>query len=128
MIRALKVLLIVFGVYGILMGFMLVILPEQAAVSVGVNNPTGYLIYALISLGMCLIVPSVFLIIAARDPVKHINWVKFAIVWGFLGAAGGLYAVLRGVVPFGQVAVQIIMDFIFAVVILALYPFKAAKN
>ena len=128
MIRALKVVLIVFGVIEILLGLSLVIFPDQAASMAGVSEASGYLIYTMASLGMCLIAPSVFLIVAARDPLRHINWVNFAILWCILGVVGGLYAIIRGVVGFSQVGMQIIMDAIFAVVFLALYPYRAAKS
>ena len=128
MIRALKIALIVFGVLEIILGVSLAIFPEQAAAMVGVSNPPGYLIYTLISFGLCLIAPSVYLIIIARNPLRHIYWVKFAILWCIFGAVGGLYAVLRGAVDFNQAGMQIIMDAVFAVVFLALYPYKAATR
>jgi len=128
MIRALKVALIVFGVIEILLGLSLVIMPNQAASMAGVSEVSGYLTYFMAQLGTCIIALSVFLIIAARDPLRHINWVKFAIVICILGAAAGLYAVVQGAVAFSQAGMQIIMDFVFAVVFLALYPYRAVKG
>ena len=101
---------------------------EQAVGAAGAGAASGFLLYYVASLGVCLIAPSVFLIIAARVPLKHINWVKFAIVWCILGALGGLYAVVRGWVDFGHAGMQIAMDGIFAVIFLALYPYRAAKG
>jgi len=128
MIRALKVALIVFGVIEILLGLSLIITPDQAASTFGVSEVSGYLKYLIAQLGTCLISFSVFLIVAARDPLRHINWVKFAIVICILGAAAGLYAVVQGAVAFSQAGMQIIMDFVFAVVFLALYPYRAVKG
>jgi len=128
MLKALKVTLIVFGVIEILLGLSLVIFPDQAASMAGVSEVSGYLIYTMASLGVCLIAPGVFLIVAARDPLRHINWVKFAILWCILGAAAGLYSIVRGAADFSHVGMQIIMDAIFAVVFLALYPYRAAKG
>jgi hypothetical protein len=54
--------------------------------------------------------------------------VKFAIVWCILGAAAGLYSIVRGAADFSHVGMQIIMDAVFAVVFLALYPYRAAKG
>jgi O-antigen/teichoic acid export membrane protein len=126
MIRALKAALIVVGVIEILLGLSLVFVPGQAAS--GVSEVSGYLIYIMASLGICLIVFGVFLIVAARDPLRHINWVKYAIVLCILGALAGLYSVVQGAVGFSQAGMQIIMDAVFAVVFLALYPYKAAKG
>jgi vacuolar-type H+-ATPase subunit I/STV1 len=80
MIRALKVVMIVFGVVGILMGLLLVFSPDKLASTAVIGEMTGYLKYTMATLGYLLIAPSVFLIVAARDPLRHINWVKFAIV------------------------------------------------
>jgi hypothetical protein len=54
--------------------------------------------------------------------------VKFAILWTILGALAGLYAVIQGAVNFGEVGMQIIMDAVFAVVFLALYPWRATQK
>jgi uncharacterized membrane protein len=128
MIRALKVVLIVFGVIEILLGLSLVIIPDQAASMAGVSEVSGYLIYTMASLGMCLIAPGVFLIVAARNPLRHINWVKFAILWCILGVVGGLYSIVGGALDFSHVGMQIIMDAVFALVFLALYPYRMAKG
>jgi hypothetical protein len=128
MIRALKVVLIVFGVIEILLGLSLVIIPDQAASMAGVSEVSGYLIYTMASLGMCLIAPGVFLIVAAWNPLRHINWVKFAILWCILGVVGGLYSIVRGALDFNHVGMQIIMDAVFALVFLALYPYRTVKG
>lgn len=128
MIRALKVVLVIFGVVEIIMGLVMVIFPDYAASMIKTSNPIGDLKYTMASLGICLIVPSIFLIMAARDPLRHINWVKFAIAWCGIGAIAGLYSVLRGDIEFGHVMTQIIMDAVFAVLFLILYPYQAAKS
>ena len=128
MIRALKVVLIVFGVIEILLGLSLVIFTDQAASMAGISEVSGYLMYTMASLGMCLIAPSVFLIVAARDPLRHINWVKFAILWSILGVVGGLYSIVRGDVDFSHVGMQIIMDAVFAVLFLVYYPWRAKPS
>ena len=124
MIRALKVALIVFGVLGILFGLLLIFSPGTLASKSVVSEVAGYLKYTMATLGYCLIAPSVFLIIAARDPLRHINWVRFAIVWCILGAAVELYSVGRSDITFGHAAALIIMHAFFAVVFLALYPWR----
>jgi uncharacterized membrane protein len=121
MIRALKVALVVFGVVMILMGLLLVIFPDKVA---SMSEVTGYLRYAIVSLGACLLAAGGFPIAAARDPLRHINWVRFAIVWCILGAAVELYSVGRSDITFGHAAALIIMHVFFAVVFLALYPWR----
>lgn len=127
MLRALKVLLVIFGVVEIVLGVLLSAFPDTAASMTGVNEVSGYLKYTMASLGISLIVPSVFIIIAAWDPLRHINWVKFTIVWCILGALAGLVSVILGDVEFSDAGMQIIMDAVFAVLFLALYPYRMAK-
>jgi hypothetical protein len=128
MIRALKIALIVFAVIEILMGLLLVFFPDKLASSGGISDLTGYLKYIMALLGICLIVPGSFLIIAARDPLRHINWVKFAIVWFILATAAGLYSIVKGDVNFSHAGILIILHAAFAVVLLALYPWRAASS
>jgi hypothetical protein len=128
MIRALKVVLIVFGVIQILFGLSLLVIPDRVASMAGVSEVSGYVVYVMAALGICLIAPSVYLIIAARDPLRHINWVKFAILWCTLGVVAGLYSVIRGDVSFSHVGTRVIMDAVFAVAFLALYPYRATRR
>ena len=125
MIRALKVALVVFGVVMILMGLLLVIFPDKVA---STSEVTGYLRYAIVSLGACLLAAGGFPIAAARDPLRHINWVKFAIAWCILGTAAELYEIARGDVTFSHVGSLMIMHVVFALVFLVLYPYRRAKG
>ena len=128
MIRGLKVALIVWAALGILLGLGLVFAPEQLGAMQGYEKGPAYVPYMLASLGGCFIAVSVFIIAAARDPLRHITWVKFAILWSILGAVIGLYSVIRGYVDFGQAGMGIILDAVFAAALLALYPYHAARS
>jgi hypothetical protein len=128
MIRGLKIALIVFAVIEILMGLLLVFFPDKLASSGGIHNVTGYLKYIMALLGICLIVPGSFLIVAGRDPLRHINWVKFAIVWFILATAAGLYSIVKGDVDFNHAGILIILHAVFALVLLALYPYRRVKG
>jgi hypothetical protein len=127
-IRALKVILVIFGVVEIVGGLLLSAFPENAASMSGVNEVSGYLKYTMASLGISLIIASVFIIIAAWDPLRHINWVRFAIVWCIFGALAGLVSVIMGYVEFNHAGMQIIMDAAFAVIFLIFYPYRKAKE
>jgi hypothetical protein len=128
MILALKVALVVFGVVEIVFGVLVGAFPENAASMAGVDTVSGYLKYTMASLGVTLAIAGVFIIIAAWNPLRHINWVKFSIVWCIFGALVGLAAVIEGYVEFGHAGMQIIMDAAFAVIFLALYPYKLART
>ncbi|MCX6012828.1 MAG: hypothetical protein NTV30_05350, partial [Chloroflexi bacterium] len=75
MIRALKVALIAYGVLGILWGLAFIFIPRQLGVSQGYESWPKYSAFFLAVLGTYNIAPSVFLITAARDPIRHVSWV-----------------------------------------------------
>ncbi len=128
MIRALKVTLIVFGVRNILFGLALIFSPQLVANMWGFGEITDYVPFIMGGLGICLIAPSVWLIAAARDPLRHITWVKFGILWMSLAVVVQLYSVIQGAVDFSQASTGIIMDGVFAAALLALYPWRAARG
>lgn len=128
MIRGLKVAMIVWGVIGILFGLAFIFVPRQLGAMLGYEEGPKYVPYFLASMGGGVISASVFLLVAARDPLRHINWVKFAILWSLLGAVLGLYSIIRGYVGFGQAGMGIILNAVFAAAFLALYPYRAARS
>ena len=128
MIRGLKVVLIVWGVLHILLGLALIVVPYQAASMMGFGEIADYVPYLMAMVGICFIAPGVWLVVAGRDPLQHITWVKFAILWSILGLVVQLYSVMQGAVDFSQAGVGIIEDAVFAVAFLALYPYSAARG
>ena len=91
MIRGLKVALILFGAISILSGLAHIIVPYQLASMVGFGEIADYVPYLMAMVGICFIAPGVWLIVAGRDPLQHITWVKFAILWSILAVVAGLY-------------------------------------
>ena len=129
MIRGLKVALILYGAIGILLGLAFIFVPRELGEMFGyAAEGPEYILSFLASLGVCIIAPSVFLIAAARDPLRHISWVKFAILWAILAAVIDLYSVIQGYIDFGQAAMGIILNAVFAVAFLALYPYRLARS
>ena len=131
MIRGLKVTLIVFGAISILTGLAHIIFPYQLLSMMGfgeIPDVCRPVAYVMAMVGISFIAPGVWLIAAGRDPLRHITWVKFAILWCILAVVAGLYSITQGVVDFSQVGMVIILDAVFAVVFLALYPYRAARS
>ena len=128
MIKALKVTMIVWGIIGVLFGLAYILVPYELGQMMGYEEGPAYIGYMLAGLAGGFISISVFIIIAARDPLRHINWVKFAILYCILGVVLGLYSVIRGYVDFSQAGMGIIIDAVFAVAFLALYPYRAARG
>jgi len=131
MIRGLKIALILFGAISILTGLAHIIAPYQLSSMMGfgeIANVCRPVTYVMAMVGISFIAPGVWLIVAGRDPLQHITWVKFAILWCILAVVAGLYSIAQGAVDFSQVGTVIILDAVFAVAFLALYPYRLARS
>ncbi len=128
MIQGLKIALITLGVIVILLGLAFIVIPELLASTFGFGEIPNYAPYVMAMLGISFIAPGVWLIVAGRDPLRHIAWVKFAILWSLLGVVAGVYSILQGAVDFSQVGIGIIQDAVFATAFLVFYPYRAARG
>ena len=128
MILGLKIALIVYGVIGILDGLVLILNPQLFANICGFGEMEigDFGVYIAAIYGVAFVAASVWFIVVARDPLKHIMWVKFAILWRILVVVVMLYLVVRGTIDFGQVAMGIVGGAVLTVVFLALYPYRTA--
>jgi len=128
MIKPLKVTMIVYAVIGILFGLAYIFVPRQISAMFGFEEgPASVAVMAAV-LGVSWVSACTFLIIAARDPLKHILWVKYAIVFAILSSAAELYSFIRGYMDFSQAGMGIIMHAVFAAALLAFYPWRAARG
>ena len=123
MTKALKIALILWGIIHILLGLSFVFIPNQMAAMMGFGKLDSSSIYLGAICGVTFIAAAIWLIIAARDPLSNIMWVKFAILWASLGVVIQLYLVVLGVVGLSQVAYGLVQDVIFTVLFLAFYPY-----
>ena len=128
MIKALKVTMIVYAAIGILFGLAFVFVPRQLGTMFGYEQGPAYVPALMASLGVSFIAACIFLLIAARDPVKHILWVKYAIVFAILMLAATLYSFILGYSNFSQSIMDIIIHAVFAAAFLAFYPWRAARS
>lgn len=128
MLRGLKVVMVIYATIVILFGLGFTIIPNQILDIFGFSEGPAYLPYFLGMLGISFIAPSVFIMVAARDPIRHINLVKLAILWSAFGLAVEVYSVLRDFVSFKQVAIAIAVDGVSVVALLVFYPWRAARN
>jgi hypothetical protein len=128
MTTALKVVMIVYGVILILGGLADIVIPDQVAEMYGLGECPGYVKWMAAGMGTILIAAGVWLIAAGRDPLRHIYWVKFVITKSILTVVVTAYSTAQGYVDFSQVMGLIIVDAVFAVAFLALYPWRAARH
>jgi len=129
MIKALKISMATYGIIGSLFGLFYLLAPQQA---IAMQSPesiaTPYLIATKMALGAGILGAAFFATLAARDPIKNILWVKFAIVNAGLFSLVALYSgfvLFEGVV---QAIVGIVLHGGFGIALLVLYPRGAANQ
>ena len=128
MTKALKILMIVFGAILVLVGLANILFPGQWGEMHGMREGPGYLMWIVALMGVISITVGVWVIIAGRDPLRDINWVKFAITWCILALVIHIYSIIKGYVGFNQVVGFVIIDAVFAILFLALYPWRRARK
>ena len=128
MIKALKVTMVVYAALGILVGLAYVFVPRQLGAMFGYEAGPASVAALAAALGVSFISACIFLIIAARDPLKHILWVKYAIVFAILMLAATLYSLILGHINFSQAGIDIVIHAVFAAALLAFYPWRAARS
>jgi hypothetical protein len=128
MIKALKVTMIVWSAIVIFMGLVYIIFPDQLNEMGGYPKGSSLVIYLLALLGICYISAGAFVILATRDLLKNIRWVQFAIAVTILTVVVVASSIGRGLVTFSQEGIPLIINTVFAVVFLALYPYRKVKG
>jgi len=128
-IKALRVVMIVWAAIAILVGLAYIFFPSQLGEMGGFEKGPAWVHYILALLGICYIAAGAFVIVAAvRDPLKHIMWVQFAIAVAILIVVVAAYSIMRGFVTFEQEGMLLVFNAVFAVALLALYPYRAARS
>ncbi len=128
MIKPLKVTMIVYAVIGIVFGLVYIFVPRQLAAMFGHETGPAGVTELAATVGVSLVAVGIFLIIAARDPIKHILWVKYAIVLAILSLAAQLYSFILGYINLEAALTPIIIHAIIAAALLAFYPWRAARS
>ena len=124
MIKGLKVVMIIWSMIVILFGLGFLFAPGKFCSMSGFENPAPYVPFFLALLGMGYIVVGFFVIVAARNPLKHIMWVQMAIVWTPLDAVVALFYIVKGNVSFSQAGAAPILHGILTVALLIFYPWR----
>ena len=128
MIMALRVVMIVFGAIGVLAGLGDIIFPVQGAKLYGFGEIADHVRWIMALGGASFVAAGVWVIVASRDPIRHINWVKFEITKSLLFTAVTAYAIIKGYVSFSQVGMLLILFAVFAVLFLVFYPWRVYES
>jgi hypothetical protein len=121
--------MIIWAAIAILVGLAYIFIPRQLGEMGGFEKGPAWVAYILALLGVCFVATGAFVIAAAvQGPLKYIKWVQFAIVVTILIAVVAASAIMRGLVTFSQEGPLLIVNAVFAVVFLALYPWRAKSG
>jgi hypothetical protein len=122
--KALKVAMSFYGIGGTLFGSLYLFFPRQATAMQGFQADSVYLVATKMALGASLVAIGIFVSVAARDPIRHILWVRFAISFAILFLAVALYSGFRLFDEISQASVGITIHGVAAFVLLGLYPWR----
>jgi hypothetical protein len=128
MLKALRVVLIIFGAISVVSGLMHIFAPGTLMSAMGLKleeMPDACMpaLFSMAMVGISFIAGGVFLIIAGtRDILRNILWVQFGLLWSILAVAASVYSVIRGYVTFNQVMIPFIIDAVFFILLMVLYP------
>ena len=129
MVKGLRIAMIIWAAIAILVGLAYIFIPDQLSQMGGFEKAPAWADYVMALLGVCFVATGAFVIVAAvKGPLKHIKWVQFSIVVTILISVVAAYAIIRGVVTFEQEGPLLLTNAIFAIVFLALYPWRAKSG
>jgi hypothetical protein len=134
MLKALKVILIVYGALSAVSGLMHIFAPGILLSTMGLSVediPAKWMptLYSMTSVGVSFVAGGVYLIIAGtKDILRNILWVQFALLWSILAVAAGVYSVFMGYVTFNQAMMPMILDAVFFILLMALYPWGRTED
>jgi hypothetical protein len=124
MMKGLKIAMIAWAVIGILFGLAFLFFPNQMGAGFGLSQVPTYVQYFLALLGNMYIVTSICVILATRDPLKHILWVQLAITGSLMDMIASLVFIIRGSLTFSQGGDNLIINIILVPALLIFYPWR----
>jgi hypothetical protein len=127
MIRALRVTMIIYGAVLILGGLLDIFAHEVVIAMYGLSEVASYVKWMGEIIGAAFISVGVWVIVAGRDPLRNIYWVKLVITKSILTVVVTVHSIIVGFVDFSQVGGVLILDAVFVVAFLGFYPWRAAR-
>jgi hypothetical protein len=128
MTKALKVVMAAYGVAGIVFGLGYLIFPEQLSTLQGAEEVSDFLVAIEMTLGASVLAVGIFAVLAARDPIRNILWVQFAIVFALLFVATAVYSGVVLFADFNSALVGVTLHGVFAALLLILYPWGTRRT
>lgn len=126
--KALKVITVTLGIILVTEGLLDIAIPEQRLGLMGTGENASYVMAYMTILGATWVAAGIWVVAAGRSPLRHIGSMKFVIALPLLLAFALTYSTIKGYVAFEQVAIDLVVDIAFALVLFVLYPRRAAGN
>jgi hypothetical protein len=129
MIKALRVIVIIFGIGLVASGVLTAIFPQQSLDLTGLEGLTDTVRLWMGVAGAAWVAIGAWGIIAAAgNLLKNLVIVKVMITKGLLATIVMLIVMLQDYVSFSDVAVMLVPDAVFAILLLICYPWRPQSN
>ncbi len=126
--RLLSILLVVYGIILALSGLAEVFMSKYVVDLIEPGTMNNSLRITAGLFGAVLISVGVWLVAAARDPYKHLSFVKLAITVCALNIVIAIYLIARDYAGFGGfVLTYIVVDLVFLIAFLLAYPWRVSR-
>jgi hypothetical protein len=126
--RALKVLLFLYGLIFVVDGLFFIFLQNQTADFLKMDRFSDTTSFFVMQLGAVYIAIGVWLIIAGRNPLKHLHWIKFIFTMLPIGIAAIIYAYVKDYIGLGVLGPMTALDVIIVICLVILYPRSGVKG
>jgi hypothetical protein len=126
--KVLKVLVFIYSIVFIAIGVLAIAFPSQSADMAGFSDVSDLARYYMGAAGTIWIAVGIWGIIGAFNLLKNIIVVKLLITAGLFSAIGQIVFAIQGYADFSDLLVGIIIDGVFAILLLIFYPWKASQS
>jgi len=118
----LQISLIVVGVAQIFFGVAFTFAPEKFSGLLGLSTAPQWAYWMFSMFGARSFAFAYGMLLAARDPMKHIHWIKAMIAVQVIDWLGTLYYLMNGGITLSQVSSASILPLIFILLLVVFYP------
>jgi hypothetical protein len=126
-VRKLKITMAIVGAILAVEGILDVAFPIPRAAGMGLGHCARQAQLPVIVLGVTWFAVGVWIIVTARDPLRHRSWVKFTLTLPFALMFALVLAAWRGIVAVREIALELALNALFAALLIAFAPRGQAR-
>jgi hypothetical protein len=128
MARALKVLLYLYGLIFIVDALFFIFFQNQTSSFLKMDKFNDTTAFFVMQLGVVYLAIGIWLIIAGRNPLKHLHWIKFIFTLLPIGIAAIIYAYVKDYIGLSILGPMTALDVIIVICLAVFYPRSGVKN